>query len=124
MDVHSELYESEPEYVLIQMCTEKLYEKFCATPLSERGTFTQNIVEQIRYYWELIGKHSKARILQFDFVEVDDKVFGTIANKVGVSFLYQLRRLNLALMDVAAENKNVFLVNLSTVQNRMDAKVL
>ncbi len=122
MDENSELYASEPEYVLIQMCSEKLYETFCAAPSQERKRFARDIADRIIHNWDTIGCRCKARILQFDFVEIDDKVFGNYCNKTETSFLFQLRRLNLMLMGEAANRKNVFMVNLSTIQNQMGRK--
>ena len=42
MDAASELYTFAPNAVLIQMCTEKLYEAFCAAPLNSRASFAED----------------------------------------------------------------------------------
>ena len=119
MDPRSELYGSEPEYVLIQMCSEKLFETFCSSPLPARETFAQETAERIEHNWELISRHCKARILQYDFVELNDAVFGSFGAKVGVSFKYQLRKLNYLLAEAAQRHKNVFILGLSDLQCEM-----
>lgn len=119
MDENSELYNSKPEYVLIQMCSEKLYETFCSSPLAERAGFAEITAQKIAQYWALIGQHCSARILQYDFVPISDKVFGNFGLKTPVSFEYQLRKLNFLLSEHASQNKNVFLLGLSNIQTEM-----
>ena len=118
LDDNSELYELSPDFVLIYMSSEKCYEAFCEAPLEQRSSFAQIYMEKVRAYWDAVNRHQKCRILQFTFAEIDDAVFGNYAAKTHMSFLYQLRKLNLLLMDGAQEYKNVYLIDLSTVQNR------
>lgn len=119
MDPDSELYQFGPQYVVLQMCSEKLWEEFCALPVNARSSWADATMEQIAHTWRLIERNCGARILQYDFVELDENVFGSFGSKVSVSFQYQMRKLNMLLMDQAAQNKNVFLLNLSGLQNRM-----
>lgn len=119
MDPDSELYESKPQYVLLQVCAEKLWEDFCREPVEQRGTFAQRRAEELVLRWEDITHYSNARIMQFDLVELNDQVFGSYGLKVHTSFLSQMRRLNVMLMDEAEKRKNVFLLNLSGVQSGM-----
>lgn len=123
MDPDSELYQYDPQYVLIQMCSEKLWEEFCELPLNQRAGWAEYMIAQIQRTWDLIETYSKARILQYDFVELDENVFGSYGEKVGVSFTYQIRKLNILLMEHAAQSKNVFLLNLSGLQNRLGRAV-
>ncbi|MFD7522221.1 HAD-IIIC family phosphatase [Paenibacillus chitinolyticus] len=124
MDNHSEVYEFSPDYILIQMCAEKLYEAFCNTQPEQRYTFAQNMFVEIQNYWNMVGTHSKCRILQFNFVEMDDAIFGNYANKIDTSFIYQLRKLNMLMMDGAIQNKNVFIIDLAKIQNIFGRDVL
>ncbi len=112
-DAGSELYAFAPDGILIYMCAEKLYETFCNTELQERGHFAESIYAQITKYWSMIGAHTNASVLQFNFIELDDKVFGNYAGKTEGSFLYQIRKLNCMFMQGAQEHKNVFPVDLA-----------
>jgi FkbH-like protein len=116
-DSDSELYKFNPDYVLIIQCTEKLYEKYCETPNENRCSFADNVLTQIRGYWDKIHSMCKARILQFNFPEIDDKVFGSFADSTESSFVFQLRKLNFLLSDLAVQNKNVFIVDVLSLQN-------
>lgn len=119
MDENSELYESKPQYILIQMCSEKLYEDFCKLGLKSRRTFGADMAAHIAGNWSTITERCGAKILQYDFAEINDRVFGSYCEKVESSFLYQIRVLNLELMKQAALQKNVYIVNLSDVSNLM-----
>ena len=117
MDDNSELYEHKPDSVLIYMSSEKLYENFCNTPLENRENFAEIMLQKINNYWQTLNSKIKTNILQFNFIEIDDRIFGNYANKTPSSFIYQLRKINYKLMECASANKNIFLIDLNTIQN-------
>ncbi len=123
MDPDSELYRYHADAVLIVMCTEKLYEAYCETPVSDRDGFAEGKYEEIRRIWKRLQEYSHPetgktmKILQFNFAECDDRCFGNYANRVETSFLWQLRKLNLLLMQGAA-SEEIYLVDVSYVQNQ------
>ena len=119
MDSNSEMYNFKPDVVLIYMCIEKLYSTWCSVPQSERSEFANSTFSRIHEYWNYITRNHVANILQFTFVEHDDLVFGNFACKQSTSFIYQLRKLNLLLMDGCIHQKNVFLVDLCGIQSRL-----
>lgn len=116
MDPGSELYSFGPNAVLIQMCSEKLFEAFCATPLARRASFAEDTYARICLVWERINAHIKATILQCNFPLLDDGVFGQYGNKVSDSFLFQQRKLNFLLMQGCQEVKNVYIIDLDALQ--------
>ena len=83
------------DFVLIFMCVEKLYEKFCAE--SAREDFAENVFADLKTIW---GKIS-ARVIQFTFRNYDDGVFGSYGARVKTSFVYQLHKLNFLLYESA-----------------------
>ena len=124
MDEMSELYSFLPDYVLIFMSSEKLYEDFCKTDLNSRNTFADNIIQKLRMYYETVNQRLKTNILQFNFVELDDRIFGNYGNKIDNSFIYQIRKLNLLLMELSENIKNVFVIDLEWLQNTYGRKNL
>lgn len=54
MDKGSELYQFNPEFVLLYLCSEKLYEEFCSYPDEERTNFAIHKIEQIEQYWNIL----------------------------------------------------------------------
>lgn len=116
MDRGSELYHFAPNAVLIQMCTEKLYEAFCAAPLSCRASFAEDTYARIVRIWEQINANIPTTILQCNFPLLDDGVFGQFGSKTADSFLFQQRKLNFLLMQGCQEVKNVYLIDLDAIQ--------
>ena len=116
LDLQSELYSFEANAVLLYLCVEKMYDSFCKTDEKNRILFAENMIARIQGYWDLLNQNSKVNILQYTFAEFDDGVFGNFAAKNRVSFLYQIKKLNLLLMEKAQEYKNVFLVDLNGIQ--------
>lgn len=117
IDDNSGLYTFGPSYTIIYMSCEKLYDQFCKTPLTERASFADNVIAKMRSQWDKINSVIKTRIMQFNFCENDDRVFGSFGNKTEVSYIYQLRKLNFLLMESACAYKNLYIVDLSGIQN-------
>lgn len=118
MDDNSELYEFQPNAVLLYMASEKLYSAYCKTPVSERDGFAERTMGHIRALWQKLSSAGKMSILQFNFVRLDDAIFGNYAEKVSSSFLYQLDKLNLMMADGCQMQKSVLLIDLAGVQNQ------
>lgn len=116
MDPDSELYRFGPNAVLIQMCTEKLYEAFCAVPPDRRACFAQERCDYIRGIWARINANTHTTIMQFNFPLMDDGVFGQLGAKTPDSFLFQQRKLNFLLMQSCQEVKNVYILDLDALQ--------
>ena len=122
LDKHSELYEFAPNCVVLFMCTQKLHESFCSlATTAEREGFAEQTIAKIEQYWQVLqaALGAGASILQFNFAELDEGVFGSFAAKTASSFTFQLRRLNALLAQRASENKSVFLVDLVRLQTQM-----
>ena len=116
MDPGSELYAFAPNAVLIQMCTEKLYEAFCAAPPDRRAAFAEDTFGRIRRIWEQINANARVTIFQCNFPLLDDGCFGQYGNKTPDSFLFQQRKLNYLLMEGCQQVKNVYILDLDAIQ--------
>lgn len=119
LDPESELFRFAPDYILIQLCTEKLYLEFCELPPKEQETFADRVIARIREYWRRIEAKTKAPILQFDFVETDDAVFGNFGLKTNRSFAWQIRKLNMLFSEAAAQDKQAFPIALNALSARV-----
>ena len=117
IDDNSELYKFQPAYTIIYMSSEKLYDEFCRTPLTERASFADNVIAKMKGQWDKLNSVIKTRIMQFNFCENDDRIFGSFGNKIGVSYIFQLRKLNYLLMESAAAYKNLYIADFSGIQN-------
>ena len=119
MDTGSEYYAFAPETVLLYRCTEKLYERFVRTPLDARAAFAETEIEKIRAEWARVQHGTKADILFFAFLPMDDGVFGSYALREGSAFPYQLLKLNYLLAEAAREAGNVRLIDLEPIRAHM-----
>ncbi|MBQ3079373.1 MAG: HAD family hydrolase [Clostridia bacterium] len=121
MDSESEFFGFRPDTVLIQMCTEKLYERFVRTQLSDRSTFAEREILAIRNCFERVNAGIKCDILFFLFLPLDDGVFGAYTYREKSSFAYQLMKLNMLLADASGEYGNVRLIDLEPIRAKLGA---
>ena len=114
MDDSSELYQMTPDFTLFWLCTEKLYEAFCQS--TNRSDFANQIIMYLEGYWNRVNQQYKTTILQFNFTQIDDRIFGNYGNKTQDSFLFQIRKLNYLLMEKCTQYKNVFIIDIDYLQ--------
>jgi len=118
LDPSSGLYEKDRNFIIIYMSSEKLYEHFQDTQLSERRRFADAVSDRIENNWNVLAKNSRAKIIQFNFTRIDSGVFGNFALKEPGSFEYQLLLLNHRLSELASEHKDVFVLDIDAIQAR------
>lgn len=119
LDVDSELYRSNSEFIVLYLSAERLWNRFAGAELRGRGCFAKQVFSEIQTWWKTIVTNSTGRIIQFNFVEINDGVFGHFAGKTMTSFPYQLKKLNLELMTSAQQHKNVFIADVAGLSNRI-----
>ena len=114
----SELYQSQPEYVILIQSAQKLKKKFYATDISRRHLFAQAEAERFSGLAAELSKNiPRVKIILANFMELNDNVFGQYANKTEMSLLYQIRQLNCALMTLAINTKNLFICDIASLTN-------
>lgn len=116
LDLHSETYVFQPDFILLWISTEKMYEDFLKYPKVERNNFAELYLYKIEQYWNWINEKSNAKILQMNFTEVDDKVLGQYSLKVDTSFVFQIRKLNYLLQESMTKNDTVYPIDVFAVQ--------
>lgn len=119
LDSSSEVYESNPDMILLWIATEKLYEEFLDLDISERSRFAEQYMSKISSYWFWISKNTKAKVIQMNFTEIDDKALGQLSAKIDTSFIYQIRKLNWLLEDSMRGNPNIYPVDLLSIQIKL-----
>lgn len=113
----SNLYAFIPDYVIVFQSEAKLKDTFYKMAQSERASFHQNIVDDIKFYDEIVADKLRAKFLYLNFCEVNDGVFGNYAAKYEDSFLYQLRAANFKLAELALLSKNLNIIDVLSLQN-------
>ena len=118
-DPGSELYGFKPQIVIVFQSTHKLLGKYNKLEEEERARFAELQAGQIERIHETIYGNLKTNVVFYNFPEIDDSVFGSCSNKMEISFLFQLRNLNVKLMSLASRASSFHLCDLSTIQNRV-----
>lgn len=122
-DPASELHEYGAEVIIIFQSSHKLlgkYNKYKGNPIS----FAAEELHGIKAIYDTLASvNPKAKVIYYNYAEIDDSVFGNYANKVPASFLFQLRKLNVLLMEYAAEVPNLHICDVSSVQNQVGKAV-
>ncbi len=117
-DSGSELYEFNPTYVVIFQSTHKLLGKYNKSKSEENAQLADNELTLIENISTALNSNLQAKIIYYNYPEINDGVYGNYANKTESSFLFQLRKLNYELMVFAAKQHNFFLCDISTLQNQ------
>jgi FkbH-like protein len=117
LDANSELYRFDPQFVVLYLSSERLWERFTALELSARPQFHEQLLSEIQSWWKTIVAHSKAKIIQLNLIEIHDPIFGHFAAKTTGSFRYQIKKINFELMNLAQNEKNVFIADVAGLSN-------
>ena len=118
-DVSSELYDFNPEIVIIFQSSHKILEKYNKQEIEKLKNLAEERIELVESLNSTIQNNLNAKVIYFNYSEIDDSIFGNFANKLESSFLYQLRKLNYELMNLASYNPDFHLLDLSTIQNKI-----
>jgi FkbH-like protein len=117
-DTGSELYEFAPEIILIFQSSHKLLAKYNKLKPEQYTSFAANQLQSLQNICTTINGNLKAKIIYYNYAEINDSVFGNYANKIESSFLFQLRKLNFSLMEFAVSQPNFYPCDISSVQNQ------
>ncbi len=115
LDPTSDLYQHEAKYTIVFQSTHKLLEKYSLMDNDAQLRMADDRLDFIRTICEQVH----GNIIYYNYPEIEDTVFGSYASKVRSSFTYQLRKLNFELMNLAQEYPNLFICDLSGLQNKM-----
>ena len=119
LDPTSELYEFAPEIVIIFQSSHKLLGKFNTSKPEYQSLLASNEIAAIEKLHEVVANKSNAKIIYYNYTEIDDSVFGNYSGKTERSFLFQLRKLNYELMVFASKNSSFYICDISTIQNQI-----
>lgn len=114
LDMTSEYYEFNADYTVVFQSTHKLLEKYSLMPADKQNSLADERIDFVR----MLCSSVKGRVIYYNYPEIEDTVFGSYANKVTSSFTYQLRKLNYELMNLSHEYSNLFICDISGLQNK------
>ena len=110
----SELFAFNADYVVVFQSTHKLLCKFNQSSAEKQSSIA---IERLKLI-ELMCKSVTTRLIYLNYPEIDDDVFGSYANKIESSFIYQIRKLNYELMVLSQQRPNLFICDIAALQNK------
>ena len=122
-DSASELYQFKPEWVLVFLSTHKLLARYDKQK-NTHEVFADDELVLIKKIYQSVTENLGAKLIVYNYPEIDDAVFGNHANKVSTSFLFQVRKLNYEMMLLAGYNSGLYVCDLSSVQNKYGRDLL
>jgi FkbH-like protein len=105
--------------IIIFQSTHKLVSKYSKLQPDQYIKLADDQLADIDRLCATINSRLSVNIIYYNYPEIDDAIFGSYANKVPQSFVYQLRKLNYQLMDYASRQNNFYICDLSSIQNQV-----
>jgi FkbH-like protein len=119
LDPASGMYAFAPEIIIIFKSSHKLLLKYNKLKPEQYNTLADAELSLINSLCSQINGKLNAKIIFYNYPEINDAVFGGYANKTASSFLYQLRKLNYELMNYAVQQSSFYLLDLSSLQSQL-----
>lgn len=122
-DPGSEFFEFKPEIVIIFQSTHKLLTKYNKTKPDYLHQLADQRIEEVRTIVSAINDQLNAKIIYYNYANINDSVFGNYAHKLELSFPFQLTKLNYELMQFALQVSNFYICDLSSIQHQLGKSV-
>ena len=123
LDPTSELYQSDADYIVLFQSTHKLGEKHSLLSADQQEMLAEERLAFIASICENPALADK-KIICLDYPEIEDTVFGSYATKVSSSLTYQVRKLNMGLMDLSQQYANLFICDIAGLQNKLGRDIM
>lgn len=120
MDATSELYQFGAQFIVVFQSTHKWGEQHALLSASDQVY----LADKRLLFIKGMCTFTDAKIIYFNYPEIDDTVFGSYANRIETSFTYQVRKMNYELMRLSKELPNLFICDIAALQNKIGRDVL
>ncbi len=113
-DPESDLHKFQPQFTVIFQSTHKYLTSFESMSSCDKPNAAQKRIDFLKEAKGLLN----SKLIICNYPEIDDGVFGQYGNKTAQSFIYQNRKINYLLMEFAEQYSDVFICDLSSLQNK------
>lgn len=120
LDPSSDLYAFAPDVTIVFQSSHKLLTQYGKMDPAARTA----VADERLAFVETICASVPGKVIYYNYPEIDDTVFGSFANQVESSFIYQLRKLNMGLMNLASRIPDLYICDLSSIQNKIGRNVM
>ena len=118
LDPSSELRAYDADFIVLFQSTHKMGEHHSMLSEAEQAEVAAQRLAFIETVCQDADFGSK-KIICMNYPEIDDAVFGGYANKVTSSLIWQVRSLNMGLMQLSQQYPNLFICDLSALQSKL-----
>ena len=115
LDPTSELHCFAPDYIFLFQSTHKLGEAHSLMNQSERESLASRRLAFVAQCCQL----TSARVVCLNYPVLDDAIFGSYANHVPSSLTYQVRLLNVGLMQLTQQHANLFICDIEALNGKL-----
>jgi FkbH-like protein len=122
-DISSDLFKFQPAIIVVFKSSHVLLKKYNLLDSVKQASLATCELESIKSIYTSLNNYLNARVIFYNYTEIDDAVFGSYANKIETSFLFQLRKLNYMLMVYSSQATNLYLCDISAIQNQVGRNV-
>lgn len=118
LDPTSELHEFEADFIVIFQSTHKFGELHSSLNTEQQAKMAD---ERLSFIASVCSNPAfvNKKIICFNYPEIEDTVFGSYATKVDGSLTYQVRKLNMELMNLSQQQANLFICDIAGLQNKL-----
>lgn len=116
MDASSELYDFQPEFVVVLPSPLNQHKRFAESDAEHRGRVASDFLSWISRLYISVLDNSKAKLIVSNLPLFDDGVFGNYGNKVRQSWPHMSRLINSHLMQYAAGADNIFIADFDLIR--------
>lgn len=116
----SELNRFNPEILIVFQSSEKLLSTYNRKNPGERDSLASERI----HFIETLCETNSAKIIYYNYPEINDTVFGSFGNHTESSYIYQVRKLNYSMMELKSRFANFFICDLSSIQNKAGRNTL
>lgn len=116
LDASSDLHKFDPDFLIVYQSTHKLMLKHAKAAVSERAEIADG---RLSFAMSISKSFPNAKIVYFNYPEIDDSIYGSYSNRINSSFLYQTRKLNFELMNLSRNDSNFYICDISSIQNKI-----
>jgi FkbH-like protein len=120
LDKNSELFDFEPDYIVVFQSTQKFLSSYNKLDKNAKINFASERLNFIHHICSAVN----SKVIYYNYPEIDDSVFGSYANLIQESFVFQVRKFNYELMLLTQELKNLFICDVQSLQNKFGRDAL
>ncbi|MDB5256725.1 MAG: hypothetical protein JWM14_1420 [Chitinophagaceae bacterium] len=124
MDPASDVYAFNPDFIIVYNAQQKLQQKFYKKKRTEKESFASDFINHLEELFSSVNSNTSCRIIYLNFAESLDGVYGNYANNIDFSFLYQIRKINLELMNMAIKTGNLSICDISLLSSFLGKQVV